>query len=210
MYPIMSPSSLDVFIEIYGENEVYKSNTQTIESPSNNLILFDINELVIKSGLTNVSLFKVIAQSSNNKIPTRVNHQLIYGNKYSKSKLHSSINVSLLNESVYAPPSKTGLAWGQVLVNESYESRLGICFMNNSGNSDLISIDFYCSSGLFKSVEFRLSPNNSLIFDNNFFKKIKFPNEFIWYLAKSKRADLHAASFHFHIPTGNASGEHSF
>tara|TARA_B110000027_G_C16099397_1_gene292371 strand:+ start:372 stop:1856 length:1485 start_codon:yes stop_codon:yes gene_type:complete len=210
MYPIMSPSSLEVFIEIYGNNETYKSDTQIIESPSNSPILFDINELVKKSGLNDVNLFKVIAQSSTGKIPTRVNHQLIYGKKDSLSKLYSSINLSLLNESIYTPPLKTGITWGQVLVNKSYESRLGICFMNNSGASDEVSVDFYCNSGLFKSIKHNLNPNNSLILDSKFFKKIKAPNEFIWYLAKSKRADLQADSFHYHISSGNASGEHSF
>ena len=82
--------------------------------------------------------------------------------------------------------------------------------MNNSGASDEVSVDFYCKSGLFKSIKHNLNPNNSLIFDSKFFKKIKAPNEFIWYLAKSKRADLQADSFHYHISSGNASGEHSF
>ena len=210
MYPIMSPSSLEVSIEIYDNNETYKSDTKIIESPSNSPILFDINELVKKSGFNDVSLFKVIAQSSNGKIPTRVNHQLIYGDKNSPSKLYSSINLSLLNESIYNPPLKTGVTWGQVLVNKSYESRLGISFMNNSGVSDTVLIDFYSKSGLFKSIKHNLNPNSSLIFGSEFFKKIKAPNEFIWYLAKSKRADLQADAFHYHIPTGNASGEHSF
>ena len=210
MYPIMSPSSLEVSIEIYGNHETYKSEVQIIKSPSNRPILFDINELVKKSNLNDVSLFKVIAQSSNGKIPTRVNHQLIYGEKDSTSKLYSSINLSLLNESIYTPTSKTGLTWGQVLVNKSFESRLGISFMNNSGISDIVSIDFYCKTGLFKSIKYNLDPNKSLIFDSEFFKKIKAPDEFIWYLAKSKRADLQADSFHYHIQSGNASGEHSF
>ena len=210
MYPIMSPSSLEVLIEIYGNHETYRGESQTIKSPSNSPILFDINEVVKKSGLNNVSLFKVIAKSSNKKIPTRINHQLIYGEKESTSKLFSSINVSLLNESIYTPPLKTGLTWGQVLVNKSYESRLGICFMNNSGISEVVSIDFYTKSGLFKSIKRNLNPNNSLIFDSDFFKKIKAPNEFVWYLAKSKRSDLQADSFHYHKLSGNASGEHSF
>ena len=159
----MSPSSLEVSIEIYGNHETYKSEVQIIKSPSNRPILFDINELVKKSNLNDVSLFKVIAQSSNGKIPTRVNHQLIYGEKDSTSKLYSSINLSLLNESIYTPTSKTGLTWGQVLVNKSFESRLGISFMNNSGISDIVSIDFYCKTGLFKSIKYNLDPNKSLI-----------------------------------------------
>ena len=210
MYPIMSPSLLDVFIEIYSDNKTFKSDLKKIRSPSNNPILFNINEIVKKSGFDNVNLFKVVAQTSSGKIPTRVNHQLIYGKNDTSSKLYSSINLSLLNEKVFIPPKKTGLTWGQVLVNKSYESRLGICFMNNSGASDIVTIDFYSKSGLFKSIKYNLDPNHSLIFDSVFFKKIKAPNEFIWYFAKSKRADLQADSFHYHKKSGNASGEHSF
>jgi hypothetical protein len=201
---------LKVLIEIYNNGKTFRSDIKTIKSPSNNMILFDINTIVKKSGFKNVSLFKVIATSSNKQIPTRVNHQLIYGNKDSTSKLRSSINVSLINESVYNAPSKKGLTWGQILVNKSYESRLGICFNDNTGNSDNVSIDFYTKKGLFKSVKRKLNPNNSIIFKNNFFNKLKFPNEFIWYVVKSSRPDLQANSFHYHSKSGNASGEHSF
>ena len=210
MYPIMSPSNLIVFVEIYSNGETYRSHTQTIKSPSNNSISFDVNTIVKKSGFINVSLFKVIATSSNSKIPTRVNHQLIYGNKDSTSKLRSSINVSLINSSVYNAPLKKGLTWGQILVSKSYESRLGICFNNNSGSPDTVSVDFYTKDKLFKSVKRKLNPNDSLIFENNFFNKLNFPNEFIWYVVKSSRPDLQANSFHYHLQSGNASGEHSF
>ena len=63
-------------------------------------------------------MFKVLAESTDDKIPTRVNHQLIYGDKISSSKLQSSINVSLINDSVYKPPSKKGFTWGQVLIDK--------------------------------------------------------------------------------------------
>ena len=210
MYPIMSPSLLSVFIEIYDGAQIYTSDIKTIESPSNTPISFDINMLVEHSGFNDVSLFKVVTTSSNGKIPTRVNHQLIYGDKNSSSKLYSSINVSLLNDSNFTPPLKTGLTWGQVLENNSYQSRLGICFNNNSGNTDEVSIDFYGELGLLKSIKKNLNPNNSLIFDNFFFNKLNAPNQFIWYLAKSNRSDLQAESFHYHMLSGNASGEHSF
>lgn len=210
MYPIMSPSLLSVFIEIYDGIQIYTSDTKTIESPSNTPISFNINMLVEKSGFNDVSLFKVVTTSSTGKIPTRVNHQLIYGDKNSSSKLYSSINVSLLNESFFTPPLKTGFTWGQVLVNHSYQSRLGICFNNTSGNTEEVSIDFYGELGLLKSVKNNLAPNNSLIFDNSFFNQLNVPNQFIWYLVKSNRADLQAESFHYHMLSGNASGEHSF
>ncbi|WP_075522769.1 hypothetical protein [Candidatus Pelagibacter communis] len=210
MYPIMSPSELEIFIEIYNGDKIFKSDVKLIKSPSKNSISFDIDKLVKDSGFIDVSLFKVVAKSSSDKIPTRIAHQLIYGDKKSSSELNSSIGTALINESIYNPSSKTGVSWGQVLINRSYKNKLGICFSNNSGSEDQVSIDFYGKSGLLKSIKQNLSPNKALIFDNKFFDELGTSNEFIWYIAKSKRFDLQAMSFHYHMASGNASGEHSF
>lgn len=212
MFPIMSPSALEVYAEIYSENdkETFKSDIKNINSPSKKKISFDINKLVEKSNFKNVSLFKIVARSVDGKIPTRVNYQLIYGDKNSSSKLQSSVGVSLTNESIFTPKTKTGLTWGQVVIDKSYETRLGICFNNNSGDAEPVSIEFYNETGLLTKINKELKPNGSLIFDNNFLNKLNSFNKFVWYVAKCKRADLQAESFHYHIPTGNASGEHSF
>jgi len=210
MYPIMSPSLLEVFIEIYKGDTVYKSKIKKLKSPSNNAISFDINELVNKSGFDNVSIFKVIAKSVDGKIPTRVNHQLIYGAQETTSDLQCSINVSLGNDSIYSPPNKKRMIWGQVLKHRHYKSKLGICFNNNNGVSEKVSIDFYGKEGLIKSIKRNLTLNNSIIFDNNFFNKLNTSNEFIWYIVRSNRVDLQAESFHYHSQSGNASGEHNF
>jgi len=210
MYPIMSPSVLNVYIELCETGKTYKSDVKTIRSPSSTPISFDVNKLVRESGIFNVTSFRVVAQSTNDKIPTRVNHQLIYGSIDPASKLKSSINVSLLNDKIFTPRQKPGLTWGQVLLNNHYESRLGICFNNNFGESDEVLIDFYSQNGLLNSMTQDLSPNNAIIFDNQYFDSISTSDEFLWYLVKSKRPDISAASFHYHRDTGNASGEHSF
>ena len=210
MYPIMSPSIMSVKIEIYDGKSVFCSSAQKIESPSNNLIEFDIDELVASSNLENVSMFKLIATSTNGNIPTRVNHQLIYGSINSKSKLNSSINVSLFNEEIYTPTQKTGLTWGQVLIDDDYESRLGICYNISNGDSDELSIDFYNESGLIKSIKRQLLPTESLIFDNDFFSNFIIRREFLWFVVKSNRADIQAQTFHYHRLSHNSSGEHSF
>ena len=210
MYPIMSPSIMSVQIEIYDGKSVFISSSQTIESPSNNLIEFDIDELVAKSNLKNVTMFKIIATASNGNIPTRVNHQLIYGSINSKSKLNSSINVSLFNEEIFTPAHKTGITWGQVLIDDDYESRLGICFYDTNGVSDELSIDFYGESGLLKSIKKQLPTTESLIFDNEFFSNFNIKREFLWFVVKSNRADIQAQTFHYHRLSHNSSGEHSF
>ena len=49
----MSPSSLDVYAEIYNENKTFKSDIKNINSPSKKVISFDINQLVEKSEFKN-------------------------------------------------------------------------------------------------------------------------------------------------------------
>ena len=46
MYPIMSPSTLEISVEIYKKNKTYKSKVKKLKSPSNSPISFDINSLV--------------------------------------------------------------------------------------------------------------------------------------------------------------------
>ncbi len=210
MYPIMSPSLLNVFIEVYEGNSVFKSEAQIIKSPSDSLITFDIDKIVSNSGFANVTLFKVIAKSIGGGIPTRVSHQLIYGEKKSHSKLYCSIAVSLYNEQIFTPANKTGLTWGQVLIDHNYYTRLGICFDSDSDDKDEVSIEFYGKSGLLKSLKQELSPAAALIFDTDFFASFDVEREFIWFIAKSTSAKLHADSFHTHRLSHNSSGEHSF
>lgn len=210
MYPIMSPSLLNVFIEVYEGNSVFKSEAQIIKSPSDSLITFDVDRIVSDSGFTNVTLFKVIATSIDGNIPTRVSHQLVYGEKKSHSKLYCTIAISLHNEQTYTPANKTGLTWGQVLIDHNYYTRLGICFDSNSGDKEEVSIDFYGKSGLLKSLKQELSPAASLIFDDEFFASFDIEREFIWFVAKSISAKLQADSFHTHRLSHNSSGEHSF
>ncbi len=210
MYPIMSPSEIDIHIELFSKNKVFKSDVKKIISPSKKPISFNINDLVNKSNFSNVTLFKVVANTSTQKIPTRVNHQLIYSPCESKSKLKNSINISLQNDSTFIPAKKTGFTWGQILCNENFETRLGICFNNSFGEAEDISVEFYSKDGLICSEDHILIPQNSLIFDNHFFKEICNSDEFIWFVVKSKRSDISAQCFHYHRASGNASGEHSF
>jgi hypothetical protein len=58
---------------------------------------------------------------------------------------------------------------GKFYVIKNYESRLGICFDDNFGEPEEISIEFYSKNGLIKSLNQILVPLNSLIFDNDFF-----------------------------------------
>lgn len=130
--------------------------------------------------------------------------------KNSISKLLCSVNTSLINKKVFIPKHKKGLTWGQIIINDDYESKLGIFFSTNNGSKENVSIDFYGKNGKIDTYDDFLDPKKSIILDNNFFNKLKINNQFVWFVAKSKRPDLTANSFHYHKNTGNASGEHSF
>jgi len=209
IYPIMSPSTIEFHIEILKGNEVFKSPIKILNSPSSEVITFEVNDIVEMSGFKNVSLFKIVAISKE-KIPTRVTHQLIYSPKQSRSKLNCTIAINLANSGMFVPKNKTGLCWGQVLVNNEYSTNLGISFNDNSTNIENVDIDFYGAEGLLKTVSSEITPSNSLIFDTNFFRELTSEDQFIWYTAKSNRPDLSAKYFHYHNDSHNAAGEHSF
>lgn len=210
MYPIVSKSLLEISVEISNDTKTFKSDFQKLLSPSTNPITFDINKLVKMSELENVSSFKVCAYSSQSKIPTRLSHQVRYSALGLKSKLSSSINIALNNEEVFASPNRNRMIWGQVVNANDYESRLGICFSNNSSPDEKITIDFYGKSGPLKCITSYLDSTSSLIFDTTFFARFGWENDFVWYVARAEKSELTAISFHYHRISENASGEHSF
>jgi len=210
IYPVMSPSKINFHIEVYEGKKVYKSEIKTLLSPSNNVLKFEIDDIVQSSGFKDVSLYKVFATVNKGKIPTRVTHQLIYGPQHSTSKLNCTIAINLANKDIFIPKTKTGLCWGQVLTSKNYNSYLGISFNDNVSEHHKVNVKFYGNKGLIKSVVRTIKPNHSAIFDNDFFSKLSGSDDFIWYIAKSERPDLSAKSFHYHSISHHASGEHSF
>ena len=75
-----------------------------------------------------ITAFTLIAKSSNNRIPTRVNHQLNYGEHGNKNPLKCSINVSLINEKMFVPKKRESFVWGQFIKHKNYTSKIGFCF----------------------------------------------------------------------------------
>lgn len=210
MYPIMSPSNIKVFVEVYDGKKKYTSESKYISSPSNESIYFDINKIVSDANFKNASLYKVYAKCVDGKIPTRLTHQLIYGAEGTNSKLDCSIAINLANKQIFKPKSKKGLCWGQVLCDKKYRSFLGLSFNDNHSKPENVKLDFFSQSGKLKSISRTIMPKESLILDDSFFHKIGAKSEFIWFIANSERSDLAAKSFHYNIKSQNASGEHSF
>tara|TARA_B100000965_G_C19033340_1_gene516281 strand:- start:55 stop:552 length:498 start_codon:yes stop_codon:yes gene_type:complete len=159
--------------------------------------------------IKNPTNFEVVAEAKE-KIPSRVNHQLVYGPKNSLSNLFSSINISLLNDGIKNPKNKKGLIWGQILLKKDYESRFGICFSKPGGEADNVSIEFYNTKGLAKKIKKKLKPDNSIVLNSNELKDLISEERFVWYTAKSNRPDMLAISFHWNKKSQNSSGEHNF
>ncbi|MDC1378683.1 hypothetical protein N8267_02285 [Pelagibacteraceae bacterium] len=209
MYPIFSPSKLDVSIKLFSKNDVFISPKKSISSSSKQALSININDLVKSANFKNVTAFTIIAKSQKGKIPTRVNHQLIYGGLSKQNSLKSSIAVSLANDDRYVPNHKKGFVWGQMINHKDYNSKIGFCFYSSSGKEDKIKIDFYNSNGYLKTIKHNLHPQKSLILSaNKIFNEKKF--DFCWYVAKCERHDLSAYSVHVNKKSQNSSGEHNF
>ena len=210
MYPIFSPAKLDVRIKILSNNKTFISPIYKFSSSSNKPLTITVNDFVNLKKIKNISAFSVVATSKNNKIPTRINHQLIYGDIDKHNSIRCSINLSLTNKKIFVPKKKTSFVWGQIINHKDYTSKLGICFKNLDGEEDKVKISFYSDQGKIKTISKKLLPSQSLIFDvNKILKNINKFN-FCWYNAESKRSDLSAYSFHINKKSGNSSGEHNF
>ena len=85
----MSPSKIFIFIKVIVKNKIYISKKIRLKSPGKEPVNLDINDIVDNMKIKNVTTFQVVAESEK-KIPTRVNHQLIYGPK------NSNLNYFLL------------------------------------------------------------------------------------------------------------------
>ena len=210
MYPIFSPAKLDVRIKILSNNKTFISPIYKFSSSSNKPLTITVNDFVNLKKIKNISAFSVVATSKNNKIPTRINHQLIYGDIDKHNSIRCSINLSLTNKKIFVPKKKTSFVWGQIINHKDYTSKLGICFKNLDGEEDKVKISLYSDQGKIKTISKKLLPSQSLIFDvNKILKNINKFN-FCWYNAESKRSDLSAYSFHINKKSGNSSGEHNF
>ena len=208
MYPIMSPSVLSIQIKFKNGDESLSSKAIELHSPSEQSISIDVEEMRKEFGLTDVTAFEVIASAISGKVPTRVNHQLVYGSY--QSALKSSINVSLSNNEIFLSPRKRGLAWGQMVFDENYESYIGICFGSGDDEEEIVEINFYGNGGFVKTFSQLLKPCESIILQSSDLSSIGNVGKFVWYFVNSQRADLTVFSFHFHKNSFNASGEHSF
>ena len=210
MYPVFSPSKLDIKIKIYSNGKEYLSPNFKFSSSSSVPLNIIVNDFVDTKKLKGVTAFTIIANTKNGKIPTRLNHQLVYGHTNRSNSLRCSINVSLTNKEVFVPKKRTSFVWGQIINHKNYRSKLGFCFKTSEGKDEKVKITFYNDKGQAKSFTKSLNPKKSIILDTNkiFGNSKKF--QFYWYTAKSLKPNLSAYAFHVNKISGNSSGEHNF
>jgi hypothetical protein len=191
---------------------VFKSQPFALTSPGGPPASISIDALAAAAGLLGGTAFEVVARARRGtRIPTRVMHQLIYGDLGRRSRLNSSVAVGLMNEAVFQPAGKTGLCWGQMILRDDYSSRTGLCFDRAEGQGAEVTVELYSGDGLFHAFTERLSPGRAIILGDEDLPRPKDNGQgCVWYRARSSRPDLSAESFHVHKASGNASGEHSF
>jgi hypothetical protein len=211
VYPIMSPGDYRVQVDVFAGAGAHSSRRLPLSSPSGNPVLVCVDALVEEAGLSDCAAFQVVVRAADGgRIPTRVMHQLVYGDAARRSQLNSSVAVGLINRSTVQPAGKRGICWGQMVLRGDYDSRLGVCFDTADGEPAEVCVEFYGARGLFHELHATLRPGGALTFSADALPDPGDGAGHVWYMARSSRADLSAQSFHVHKASGNASGEHSF
>ncbi len=210
MYPIMSPSKLQIKIIVHSLKKDYIASDSIFISPSNATFNLNINEYVEKMNLKNITAFSVLATTKKKEIPSRINHQLIYGKNNSKNSLNSSINLSLKNNSIFKKKLKKFYKWGQLIAGDNYDSKIGICLDSFSSKNEKILFKLYNKNGKFKSKNYTIEPKKALILDPKNILKNKKILDFFWFSIECKNNDISAYVVHSNKASGNTSGEHNF
>ena len=210
MYPIMSPSKLNVKIVVHCAGKDFETNGYKVTSPSLQPLYININDIVKKNKLKKVYSFSIIASAKNKKVPTRINHNLIYATKLSKPSLNSSINVSLKNNSVRKFNKKNFYKWGQFLTGRNYKSTVGICFDDIHAKPEKVKVNFYNSDGLIKQKKYMLYPKRNILISSDEIFKTKVPLDFLWYSIVCKNNNISAFTVQSNLKSGNTCGEHNF
>ena len=219
-YPILSPGQGIISVIVhYVDSKAGKLESILIFSDTfindQSTLRIDISNLLAKVELQGeAKTFTVIYEAdkpNSTGCPSRVNHQLVYGNA-TQSKLLASINVSLINDSFGVDIARQrSFAWIQLLNKSNYTTKCGLCFTSHLSDSieeHGIQLDYYSENGLIKSEEVKLRYCDSLLLDNSWLEDKD--GEYIWVVAKSEIRGLSMYTVHSNNMTRYASGEHNF
>jgi hypothetical protein len=218
MYPIMSPGTLSVHVNLLDAEgrQVGSADAGRLTSPGRTFLETSVTDIIDCAGLDpeDVNAFQVVAQPSEGRTPTRVNHQLIYHAR----ALPSSINVSLVNSNAFWPKNKAGITWGQVPMGGPLESWLGCTPLSREGTPVELEVTFYDESGQFARRTWTLPPGSSknIHVGSELRKELEGRPEhsdahhYLWYMARANRSDLSSFVVTRHRDTNHCSGDHGF
>jgi hypothetical protein len=213
MYPIMSPSELALAVEIRDEAgaPLATLNAGRVVSPGVHPIDVEIGALAREAGVDvdRIGSFVVIADTLDGRMPTRVNHQLVYGS----GRLEASINVSLTNSNVFVPPNKSGFTWGQVPAGRDLSSRFGIVANTLNGDAADVDVTIYGEQGMVVEFRKRLPSGGAIQCDPDDLGLTRPDSgdpEYLWVVARSSRPDISLFTATRHRTTGHCAGDHGF
>lgn len=220
VYPIHSPGRLILSLTFFDQHGSIAgtANLGEVESPSSVFAEIDVDREAASLGIDQQDLsgFALRATPVEGNTPSRIGHQIVFGDAKNSDALEASIQMSLTNSNVFVRDDKRGMCWGQSIVGENFESSLGICTNRPDGSPFEIGATFYGNQGEIAQRHWELEPGMSLDVDikselaRELGKIIAGPPQQVWYVLSSTRPDIFAYSVCRNTITGHCSGEHAF
>ena len=214
VYPIQSPSRLKFEIGAFGVDGTRLGDHQVgeLSSPGDRYLDVSISDLLRGRGSKDIAAFAVIARPLGGMTPTRINHQLVYRD----GGLESSINMSLTNPNIFAPPGKRGYAWGQWPIGPAIDSWLGVTTNSPDGEACAVEFSLYDQTGFLARRELSLRPGGAHVLrPSEVLTEYKALSDgegvdYLWYTLESARADVFGYTITRHKVSRQCSGEHAF
>lgn len=220
MYPIMSPGELNVAVTCFGKDgsSLGQADAGVLKSPGDTYLDISIDSIADDHGIPRdeISAFAVRAAPGSGNTPTRVNHQLVYGDRSRRSPLAASVNVSLDNPNIFQPEGKKGLTWGQVSVGGGISSVLGIVRNVTSAPGGPVELTLWGESGKLISKSLDLPPSTAAHVDlektlsGTLSAGPDSPATNVWFEIRTQSPGVSAFVASRHVETGHCTSEHSF
>ena len=218
LYPILSPSELQIKLNIFDHrgNEIKEYDINSLSSPSTKFLDANVESLIAQDSIdrTDISTFSVTATVLSGKMPTRIGHQLVYGN----GGLDSSIAVSLFNPNIYSPPNKKSFKWGQIITGGECDAYVGIVAdkaENPNVENQEAKIKFYDDTGLILEESFVIKNRSAKVLE--FPKFLTSSGDYtmnepknIWCVVESEKYGLNFFSVTCNKESNHCSGDHGF
>ncbi len=217
IYPVTSPGTISIQFDLYDEmgSLIASSEPREMASPGPSHVDFRIDSVVSGSDLERVASCNVRAAGIGGNTPTRIPIQQIYSSAEASGP-EVSIQEALASPNIFVPETKKGLIWGQIPVAEDHDSRIAVVGSDPAGPSVPVSFDFYDAGGLFHTMVRELPGGGAIhlngddIIAHQADRDNETDGQYIWYVARSDRADIRGTVVSRNLATGQCTGEHNF